>query len=134
MAKPMRGVLDRILARCEEDEAGCWIFQGFLNYGYGQVTVKEAGRWVTRPAHRVVYKEFHGDVLGDLHLDHLCRKRACLNPFHMDPVTPQVNTSRAAEARTMCKRGLHPLEGGRCRPCRNEYRRAYHHEKRWADG
>jgi hypothetical protein len=47
-----------------------------------------------------------------LHLDHLCRVRHCVNPEHLEPVTPGENTRRSPihisvirAARTHCKQG-----------------------------
>lgn len=47
-------------------------------------------------AHRVFYEEKHGTIASDLHLDHLCRVRRCVNPGHMEPVTPRENVRRSA--------------------------------------
>jgi hypothetical protein len=50
-----------------------------------------------------------------MHLDHLCRTRACVRPSHLEPVTPQENCLRgispaAQQAKqTACRNGGHPL-------------------------
>ena len=38
------------------------------------------------------------DIPAGLQVDHLCRVRACVNPWHMDLVTPAVNTQRGWNA------------------------------------
>lgn len=72
-------------------ETGCWIWLGELNRnGYGRVCVK--GK---RPvAHRHVYETLVGPIPEGLLLDHLCRVRCCVNPSHLEPVTPKENTLR----------------------------------------
>lgn len=59
--------------------------------GYGQVWFE--GKAVM--AHRVVYKLMRPDFnLGDRVLEHLCRRRACVNPLHLEPTSVSINTLR----------------------------------------
>jgi len=70
----------------------CWLWQGTTDRnGYGYVGVH--GR--TIPVHRVVYEFFVGTVPDGLEIDHLCRRRNCINPFHLRPVTHEENMARA---------------------------------------
>ncbi|WP_443060266.1 HNH endonuclease [Streptomyces sp. NBC_00444] len=50
------------------------------------------------PAHRAAYLELIGPIPSGLELDHLCRNRACWNPWHIDPVTHAVNVQRGLAA------------------------------------
>jgi hypothetical protein len=69
----------------------CWVWTARLNkYGYGRMLVDQQG-WFT---HRFSYELHLGSAQG-LQLDHLCRKRDCCNPWHLEPVTPHVNKARA---------------------------------------
>lgn len=68
----------------------CWITARGLVNGYSMIY--SDGRYMS--AHRFAYMEFRGEIPGDLQLDHLCRNRACWNPWHVEPVTPSVNTLR----------------------------------------
>lgn len=71
----------------------CWPWSGYRNDdGYGQVRVD--GK--VRGAHRVAWEILRGEIPDGLELDHLCRNRACVNPWHLDPVTKRVNWERGA--------------------------------------
>lgn len=84
---------------------GCWIFLGTIDAdGYGR-----AGSGV---AHRFFYESLRGPVPEALELDHLCVRRVCVNPDHLEPVTQDENRRRgelyrrpSAWRRTTCKRG-----------------------------
>lgn len=47
-------------------------------------------------AHRYMYEREVGQIPEGMHLDHLCRVRACVEPAHLEPVTPRENAVRAA--------------------------------------
>lgn len=69
----------------------CWIWTASLNTGgYGQIYY--AGR--PQRAHRLTYELFRAEIPEGLQIDHLCRVRACVNPWHLEPVTNAVNTER----------------------------------------
>lgn len=68
-------------------EDGHWYWTGVLsNTGYG--------RYKRKQAHRVVYEREVGPIPEGLVLDHLCRIRCCVRPYHLEPVTPEENTRR----------------------------------------
>lgn len=70
---------------------GCWEWTGWKSGdGYGRAKVKGVGRYV----HRVTYELLVGEIPSGCVLDHLCRTRACCNPFHLVPVSPGENTAR----------------------------------------
>jgi hypothetical protein len=73
-------------------DTNCWEWTGPLKRdGYGQV--RHNGR--VRGVHRVVYEIMAAEPVDNIkHLDHLCRIRHCVNPGHLEPVTPLVNTRR----------------------------------------
>lgn len=117
-----------------DDFKKCWLWTGpFKPEGYGKFAV---GRKRQYQAHRFAYEDMVGEIPPGLQLDHLCRVRACVNPWHLEPVTNRVNSirgdGRAGRARhTSCQRG-HPFDAvntihvqgrRRCRECVNARRR-----------
>lgn len=121
-----------------EPNSGCTLWLGSLDAGgYGKV--KGVDTQAPQMAHRVAYETFVGPIPEGLQIDHLCRNRACINPQHLEPVTPLVNMQRSLAVRgrlTACKRG-HPFDtentyrtnkGGRvCRTCNLAHHRAKQH-------
>jgi hypothetical protein len=90
----------------------CWDWDGALNsHGYGNVKID--GR--NKKAHRVVFERVWGVKLPRRRvLDHLCRNRKCVNPWHTEPVTVRENTLRGngASARSYrMARGLEIIVG-----------------------
>lgn len=72
----------------------CWRWNAaFYKNGYGKIGEgTRAGRNLL--AHRVAYEFVLGDIPEGLDLDHLCRNRWCVNPYHLEPVTRKENLRR----------------------------------------
>ena len=87
----------------------CWIWVGYVDEkGYGRV---QFGEQRAARVHRVTFELLRGGLLEHHILDHLCRNRACCNPWHLQAVTQTENTQRGARASGMCRNGLHPMTG-----------------------
>ena len=91
--KPLPTAADLRARTIEAD--GCWVWQGGKRNGYGRVLIHGQAR----QAHRVMYELVHGPVDPKLHIDHLCRNRACINPEHLEAVTETVNIRRGLAAK-----------------------------------
>lgn len=96
-------------------EGDCWTWQACLRKGYGHFRGAGGVLWL---AHRYAYEAMVGPIPGGLVLDHLCANPPCVNPEHLDPVPPRINTLRApaalaaiCAARTECING-HPYKPG----------------------
>lgn len=75
------------------DLGPCWIWTGSVNHqGYGHITAGRRGFLV----HRITYVWNIGPIESGLELDHLCRIHACVNPYHLEPVTHAENMRRSA--------------------------------------
>lgn len=76
---------------------GCWLWtRAEGGKGYARWTRRDEHRG--RAAHRVIFEALHGQIPEGMHLDHLCRFIRCVNPGHMEVVTPSVNQQRRDEA------------------------------------
>lgn len=99
--------LERLRRRLEakytpEPTSGCWLWFGATtSAGYGSIGVGSRGHGtaIVRAAHRVMYLLERGPIATDLVLDHRCRNTACINPWHLEPVTQVVNIARGRARR-----------------------------------
>lgn len=129
------------------DLGPCWVFLGTPTSG-GYASVADGDRTVR--LHRWSYEHHVAPIPEGLELDHLCRRRICVRPSHLEPVTHAENVARALAAtgaaiavRDACRHG-HPYTpqsfyrsaSGKpvCRPCRNAAVAAHRSRKRATDG
>lgn len=91
------------------DPERCWEWGGTRDRdGYGMITWK--GK--TRQAHRVSYEEHHGMPIPEgLQIDHLCRNQPCVNPKHLEAVTPRTNALRSNSVSGINARKTHCFAG-----------------------
>ena len=93
--------IERMLLRSAVTESGCWELSGVTTSGYGIVGV--GSRQDRVYAHRLSYETFVGPIPDGLQIDHLCRRRHCVNPNHLEPVTAKENRRRAMKP--LCANG-----------------------------
>lgn len=118
----------------------CWEWPGAKCNGYGVVGISVNKKPKRFYAYTLAYNWLYGPVPKGLHIDHLCRNRACFNPYHLEAVTQQENIRRGDAGinnriKTHCAKG-HPFDerntiiaktsrgtkARRCRTCHNAWR------------
>lgn len=81
----------------------CWIWTACVNSsGYG--LVGDSHRKI-QLSHRIAYELIRGHIPKKLQIDHLCRVRNCVNPWHLEVVTKRINQLRGVIAKTHCVNG-----------------------------
>lgn len=98
------------LVRLEPGCPPCWIWTGTYNAnGYPRYNLKSLSLG-TIP-YRIAWQILVGPISPGAHLDHLCRRPGCVNPDHLEPVTPKENALRSGNPaarnarKTRCSRG-----------------------------
>jgi hypothetical protein len=84
--------LQRLLARTERTLDGCLLWLGPIDpTGYGRTSVHGELFYV----HRRAWELARGQIPAGRFLDHLCRRRDCVNVEHLEPVTTAQNNRRS---------------------------------------
>ena len=117
---------ERFWPKVQKGES-CWLWTGCLKPN-GYASFRYPGGQM---AHRFAYELAKGPIPSGLHIDHLCRTRACVNADHLEAVTCRTNILRGRSfaavhgAKTHCIRG-HPFDvvntyrvpaGRQCKRC-----------------
>lgn len=87
---PRKTPAERFWAKVDTS-SGCWLWTGKTDRGgYGRFKV--LGRLVN--AHRWAWESERGPIPEGMEIDHVCRTHGCVNPDHMEVVTPSINKAR----------------------------------------
>ena len=136
-------LIDRLVARLQFPESGCWEWTGTKTRGgYGLISDKRRKKLT----HRVYYEFYTGEPIpqGKI-LMHLCDNPPCVNPEHLAVGTQRDNVNDmyakgrryGAPRKAVCKRGQERsgdnLRGASCVECQRITRREWR-ERRKAAG
>jgi len=94
---------------------GCWQWEGIIdrgrNRGYGVLFSPGGVGCKKQYAHRVSFMLHKGEIPKHLQIDHICRKRDCVNPSHLELVTVKENILRGEGLAAINSRKTHCING-----------------------
>lgn len=88
-------------------DSSCWNWLGSLTVdGWPKFHIRpEKNKHTYILAHRMSYRIFRNILNSKMTLDHLCSNKICVNPWHLEEVESEENTSRYFQKALICRRG-----------------------------
>ena len=83
-------MLPAIVAQIEVNDDGCWEWQGLTNNGYGRLSINGRHERV----HRLMLGVHGVEIPSGFHIHHRCRNKLCVNPDHLEVLTPAEHGQR----------------------------------------
>lgn len=124
-----------------EDKTNCWIWQGGLANGYGQIQIANKKLLIHRLSAYIYLNYDLNDKINQINHKLICPSRNCWNPNHLYIGTQSENIfdtiikGRHTQKRIIYQKGLHEMikenifidsHGNRnCRICRKETKERY---------
>jgi hypothetical protein len=90
----------------------CWNWQGSLSGGYSMYSVNRT----TYHVHKFIFELFMHPVPKGMHLHHKCHNKACVNPWHLEVLSPREHVRKGNNPcginmrKKFCAHG-HPFNG-----------------------
>ena len=94
-------LIGRFLAKIKVARSGCWLWTGAKSNGYGYFAF--AGANVR--AHAFAYELLRGQVGKGNHLHHTCENKLCVNPAHLQALSPKAHRRIHSAKQTHCING-----------------------------
>jgi hypothetical protein len=107
-----RSVAERVFSKAVETPEGCWVISTRESKGYARIS--DRGKLLY--AHRVAYEFCRGTIAEGLQIDHLCRVRNCVNPWHLEIVTSRENSLRGQTIPAVNSLKTHCIHGHELTP------------------
>lgn len=116
---PWPSLEERLLARTVKEPGGCWVWTGKRagsDDAYGVISRDGQFCYVHRAAHEL----WIGPIPRGFQVDHVasrgCRSTLCVNPAHLEAVTPQENVARSSGLATVNSNKTHCVNGHKFTP------------------
>lgn len=107
-------VAERAYTRVDKQDDGCWTSQYSIgSHGYSQIGWQDKGSRHVVLGHRAAWTYVNGQVPLGMTIDHLCKRRRCVNPVHLRLLPNYENARRTSGSDWplgFCKHGHSPTE------------------------
>lgn len=124
MTRPRITDLDVIARFVEKIEFGdgpedCWMWKPANEEVYGAFRIENT----SRPAHRISYRIYRGQLEEGFHVHHRCETKGCVNPNHLELMTASQHHSMHASGvrKAWGSEQEHGLSAGTVRDIRQRY-------------